>query len=138
MDLTDAMHVAASGMKVQGARMRLVAQNLANADSAALRPGGQPYRRQIITFGNVLDRELGVERVEVARIGVDRSAFPLRYEPGHPAADDEGNVKLPNVNLLTEMTDMREANLSYEANLQMMKRARSMIAMTIDLLRSGS
>lgn len=135
MDLTDAMHVAASGMKVQGARMRLVAQNLANADSTALRPGGQPYRRQTITFGNQLDRELGVERVEVARIGVDRSAFPMRYEPGHPAADADGYVLMPNVSPLLEMMDIREAQRSFEANLNALTLARSMVQRTLDLLR---
>lgn len=135
MDLTDAMHVAASGMKVQGARMRLVAQNLANADSTALRPGGQPYRRQTITFANEMDRELGVERVEVARIGVDRSAFPLRYEPGHPAADADGYVLMPNVDPLLEMMDIREAQRSFEANLNALTLARSMVQRTLDLLR---
>jgi flagellar basal-body rod protein FlgC len=135
MDLEQTMQVAAAGMKVQGARMRLVAQNLANADSTALRLGGEPYRRQTITFANQLDRELGIERVRVARIGVDRSAFPLRYAPGHPAADAEGYVLMPNVNPLLEMMDLREAQRSFEANLNALTLARSMVQRTLDLLR---
>ncbi len=135
MDLTQAMHVSAAGMKVQGARMRLVAQNLANANSAPLAPGGQPYRRQTITFENVLDRELGVELVRVARTDVDRSAFPLRYDPGHPAADADGYVLMPNVNPLLEMMDLREAQRSFEANLNALGLARSMVQRTLDLLR---
>jgi flagellar basal-body rod protein FlgC len=135
MDLAQAMLVAASGMKVQGARMRLVAQNLANAESTGPAPGGQPYRRQTITFENALDPELGVELVRVARTGTDRSPFPLRYDPGHPAADPDGYVRMPNVNPLLEMMDMREAQRSFEANLNALTLARSMIQRTLDLLR---
>jgi flagellar basal-body rod protein FlgC len=135
MDLAQAMLVAASGMKVQGARMRLVAQNLANAESTGLAPGGQPYRRQTITFENALDRELGVELVRVARTATDRSPFPLRYDPGHPAADADGYVLMPNVNPLLEMMDLREAQRSFEANLNALALARSMIQRTLDLLR---
>lgn len=135
MDLSQAMHVAAAGMKVQGARMRLVAQNLANADSTATAPGGQPYRRQTITFANALDRELGVELVRVARTGVDRSPFLLRHEPGHPAADADGYVLHPNVDPLLELMDMREAQRTFEANLNALTLARSMIQRTLDLLR---
>ncbi len=127
MDLAQAMLVAASGMKVQGARMRLVAQNLANAEFTGPAPGGQPYRRQTITFENALDPELGVELVRVARTGADRSPFPLRYDPGHPAADADGYVRMPNVNPLLEMMDMREAQRSFEANLNALTLARSMI-----------
>ena len=135
MDLAQAMHEAAAGMKVQGARMRLVAQNLANAESTALAPHGEPYRRQTITFANQLDRELGIERVHVARLGVDHSAFPLRYAPGHPAADADGYVLMPNVNPLLEMMDLREAQRSFEANLNALTLARSMVERTLDLLR---
>ena len=135
MDLAQAMQVAAAGMKVQGARLRLVAQNLANAESTALAPNGEPYRRQTITFANQLDRELGVERVRVARLGVDRSALPLRYAPGHPAADADGYVLMPNVNPLLEMMDLREAQRSFEANLNALTLARSMVQRTLDLLR---
>ena len=135
MDLAQAMLVAASGMKVQGARMRLVAQNLANAESTGSAPGEQPYRRQTITFENALDPELDVELVRVARTGTDRSPFPLRYDPGHPAADADGYVRMPNVNPLLEMMDMREAQRSFEANLNALTLARSMIQRTLDLLR---
>lgn len=135
MDLQDAMHVAAAGMKVQGTRLRLVAQNLANANSTGLAPGDDPYRRQTITFKNALDREMGVELVEVARTSIDPSPFPLHYEPGHPAANGDGYVQKPNVNTLLEMADMREAQRSFEANLSTLSMARSMIQRTLDLLR---
>jgi flagellar basal-body rod protein FlgC len=135
MDLTQAMHVAASGMKVQGARMRILAQNLANADSAPVSPGAMPYRRQMITFENALDRELGVERVRVARTDLDRSPFPSRHMPGHPAADADGYLLMPNVDPLLEMMDLREAQRSFEANLNALTLARSMIQRTLDLLR---
>jgi flagellar basal-body rod protein FlgC len=135
MDLSQAMQVAAAGMKVQGARMRLLAQNLANAESTAPVPGGQPYRRQTITFESALDRELGVELVRVARTGVDDAPFPLRYDPGHPAADADGYVLRPNVNPLLEMMDLREAQRSFEANLNALTLARSLVQRTLDLLR---
>ena len=135
MDLKDAMHVAAAGMKVQGTRMRLVAQNLANADSTALRPGGEPYRRQTITFQNRLDRALGIETVGVARTGTDPGPFNRRFEPGHPAADADGYVLMPNLDPLLEMMDLREAQRSFEANLNAMSLARTMVQRTIDLLR---
>jgi flagellar basal-body rod protein FlgC len=135
MDLNQAMQVAAAGMKVQGARMRLVAQNLANAESTAQAPGGQPYRRQTITFESALDRELEVELVRVARTGVDGAPFPLRFEPGHPAADADGYVLMPNVNPLLEMMDLREAQRSFEANLNALTLARSMVQRTLELLR---
>ena len=135
MDLRDVMTVAASGMKVQGTRLRLVAQNVANANSTGLAPGDAPYRRQTITFQNVLNRNLGLELVEVARTGKDPSPFPLHYEPGHPAADGDGYVQRPNVNTLLEMSDMREAQRSYEANLNTLSLARSMVQRTLDLLR---
>lgn len=135
MDLRDVMTVAASGMKVQGTRLRLVAQNVANANSTGLAPGDDPYRRQTITFQNVLNRELGLELVEVVRTGEDPSPFPLHYEPGHPAADGDGYVQKPNVSTLLEMADMREAQRSYEANLNTLSLARSMVQRTLDLLR---
>jgi len=135
MDLSDSLKISAAGMKVQGERLRVIAENLANADSVTEVPGGDPYRRKIISFRNVLDRELGLETVEVARVGEDPSDFRLKYEPGHPAADAKGYVKLPNVNTLVEMTDMREAQRSYEANLKAIEAARTMLQRTIDLLR---
>ena len=135
MDLMQSLMISASGMKVQGDRLRVVAENLANADSVAEVPGGDPYRRKVITFKNALDKELGLETVQVSKVGVDQSDFRLKYEPGNPAADAKGYVKLPNVNSLIEMTDMREAQRSYEANLRAIEVARNMLQRTIDLIR---
>lgn len=135
MDLVDALHISAAGMKTQGSRLRLIAENMANADSLGKTPGADPYRRKVMTFENELDRTLGLEMVKVDRVVSDPSDFELRYEPNHPAADDKGYVKLPNVNSLIEMTDMREAQRSYEANLRAIEVARTMLQRTIDLLR---
>ncbi len=134
MDLMHSLMSSAAGMKVQGERLRVVAENLANADSVAEKPGGDPYRRKTITFRNELDRQLGLETVQVDKVGTDRSDFRMKYDPGNPAADDKGYVKLPNVNSLIEMTDMREAQRSYEANLKAIEVARGMLQRTIDLL----
>ena len=135
MDLMESLMVSAAGMKVQGDRLRVVAENLANADSVSEVPGGDPYRRKVITFKNALDKELGLETVQVSKVGVDQSDFRMKYEPGNPAADAKGYVKLPNVNSLIEMTDMREAQRSYEANLRAIEVARTMLQRTIDLIR---
>lgn len=135
MDLERSMRIAAAGMKAQSARLRVTAENLANAESTSRTPGGDPYRRKTISFAERLDRQLGAELVEVARYGVDNSAFPLRYDPSHPAADEKGYVKEPNVNPLVEMMDMREAQRSYEANLSAQQQARAMLQKTLDLLR---
>lgn len=135
MDLTSAMSLAAAGMKVQAARLRVTAENLANAESTAQAPGGEPFRRKIVSFANRRDRESGLSVVDIDRYGVDRSAFPLRHQPGHPAADPAGYVQYPNVNPLIELADMREAQRSYEANLNALQLARQMIGRTLDLLR---
>ena len=135
MDLSSAMSLAASGMKVQSARLRVTAENLANAESTAATPDGEPYRRKTVSFTDRLDEASGVDLVDIDRYGVDRSDFELRHEPGHPAADANGNVKYPNVNPLIELTDMREAQRSYEANLNALQLARQMIGRTLDLLR---
>ena len=135
MDLTSAMSIAAARMKVQSARLRVTAENLANAESTAAVPGSDPFRRKTVVFASRLDRDTGVELVDIDRYGVDRSDFQLRHQPGHPAADADGNVKYPNVNPLIELTDMREARRSYEANLNALQLARSMIGRTLDLLR---
>ncbi|TCT13539.1 flagellar basal-body rod protein FlgC [Tepidamorphus gemmatus] len=136
MDLIKSMKIAASGLRAQSARMRVISENLANANSTALDPGGDPYRRQIPSFKSTFDRELQANVVEPGRTRLDRSEFTLRYEPGHPAADANGYVKLPNVNTLVEMTDMREAQRSYEANLNVVRSARSMLMRTLDILRA--
>jgi flagellar basal-body rod protein FlgC len=134
--LTAAMKVAASGMSAQSERLRVVSENLANAQSTGRTPGSDPYRRKTITFASELDRASGVSTVDVADIARDPSAFPVEYQPGNPAADANGYVKTPNVNVLVEMADMREANRGYEANLQVIKQARDLISMTIDLMRN--
>jgi flagellar basal-body rod protein FlgC len=129
------MSISAAGLKAQGERLRVISENIANAGSTALTPDSDPYRRKLVTFGNELNRELGTELVQVKKVSRDTSDFGLRYQPGHPAADDSGYVKISNVNTLVEMTDMREAQRSYEANLKLMQAARSMLERTIDLLR---
>ncbi|MCT8989280.1 flagellar basal body rod protein FlgC [Chelativorans sp. SCAU2101] len=135
--LVAAVKVAGSGLVAQSERMRVVSENLANAQSTSDVPGGDPYRRKTISFTAELDRATGGSMVRVSAIARDQSDFRIEYEPGHEAADEFGYVKLPNVNMLIEMADMREASRSYEANLQTMKQAREMISMTIDLLRSS-
>ena len=135
MDLMESLMISAAGMRAQGQRLRVVAENLANADSVAEVPGGDPYRRKTISFKNQLDRELGMETVQVSKVGEDPSDFRMKYDPGNPAADGNGYVKLPNVNSLIEMSDMREAQRSYEANLRAIEVARTMLQRTIDLIR---
>jgi flagellar basal-body rod protein FlgC len=135
--LSTALKVAGSGLSAQSERLRIVSENLANAQSTSDVPGGDPYRRKTITFSAELDRATGGSMVEISAIARDPSAFVVEYQPGHEAADEFGYVKLPNVNMLVEMADMREANRGYEANLQVIKQARELISMTIDLLRSN-
>lgn len=130
--------IAASGLEAQSKRMRIVSENLANAQSTGQTPGADPYARKTITFSGEIDRESGANFARVDSIETDTAPFRVEYNPGHPAADENGNVKLPNVNMLIEMADMREAGRAYDANLQTIKQAREMISMTIDLLRSGS
>ena len=136
-EILNALKVSAMGMRAQGTRLRVIAENVANADTTGQTPGSDPFRRQTISFRNELDRASGVRLVEVASIGIDRETpFPLRYIPDHPAADEAGYVKMPNLNPLIEMMDVREAQRSYEANLGMIEQARSMLTRTIDLLRA--
>lgn len=129
------LKIAGAGLDAQSTRLRVVSENMANANAAAKTSDAEPYRRKTITFDAAMDRASGARTVKVKEFGVDRSAFRLEYEPGNQAADAAGFVKMPNVNMLVEMADMRETNRSYEANLQIVKQARSMEAMTIDLLR---
>jgi flagellar basal-body rod protein FlgC len=135
MELFDTMFISASGMRVQGERLRVIAENLANVDSVAETAGADPYRRKVVTFRNQFDREMGVDMVEVSKVGTDPSDFRKKYDPGNPAADAAGYVSLPNVSGLVEMTDMREAQRSYEANLKVIEASRSMLTRTIDVLR---
>jgi flagellar basal-body rod protein FlgC len=136
MDFLKTISVAASGLKAQSGRMRVIAENLANADSTAARPGADPYRRKVATFERHFDRELEANVVELGRIRPDQSAFSTKYEPGHPSADEQGVVKLPNVNTLVETMDMREAQRSYEANLNLITATRRMISRTLEILRA--
>jgi flagellar basal-body rod protein FlgC len=135
MDLLKSMMVAASGLKAQSGRMRIIAENIANADSTAMTPGGDPYRRKIPTFQDRLDRSLGTETVQLGRPVLDNTDFQLKYMPGHPGADANGYVKMPNVNGLVEAMDMKEAQRSYEANLNLIQASRKMISQTIDILK---
>lgn len=134
--LSTALKVAASGLTAQSERLRVVSENLANAQSTGDTPGADPYQRKTISFAAEVDRSSGTSFVEIADIGRDDTEFPLEYQPGNEAANDAGYVKMPNVNVLLEMADMREANRSYQANLQVIKQARELISMTIDLMRS--
>lgn len=134
-DLSKSLDISASGMKAQGTRLRVISENVANAGSTALTPGEDPYRRKLVTFGSVLNRELGASLVDVKRISRDQSDFGRRYEPSHPAADETGYVATSNVNTVIEMADMREAQRSYEANLKVLQASRQMLERTIDLLR---
>ena len=135
MDFGKSLDISAAGMRAQGTRLRIIAENIANADSTATTPGGQPYRRKLVTFANELDRASETHKVTVHKIQFDESSFSRRFEPGHPAADAEGYVLYPNVNSLIEMADMREAQRSYEANLRAIQAARTMLQQTIDILR---
>lgn len=135
--LVASLKVAASGLEAQSTRLRIVSENLANARSTGDTPGADPYRRKTITFVAELDRLSGASLVEVQRLGFDEGEFATEFDPGNPAANEEGIVKLPNVNILVEMADMREANRSYEANLQSIKQSRDLISATIDLLRAS-
>jgi flagellar basal-body rod protein FlgC len=136
MDFMKALTIAASGLRAQAGRMRVISENIANADSTPAAPGADPYRRKMPTFLSEFDRALDARVVQLGRVQPDNSAFRLKYEPGHPAADQNGNVKYPNVNSLVEMTDMREAQRSYEANINVITATRRMLQRTIDILRA--
>ena len=135
MDFFKSIKLAAAAMTAQSGRMRIIAENIANSDSTADTAGGDPYRRKVPVFKNELDREMGINRVNLANITYDKSPFGKRLDPGHPAADADGYIKTSNVDGLVEMVDMREAQRSYEANLNVIKSTRSMIGQTLELLR---
>ena len=135
MDLAQALSISSRGMQAQTERLRVIAENLANQDSTGSYPGATPYRRRTTVFANVLDRNLDTETVRVRAIVPDTSAFPKKYDPANPAADPTGYVSTPNVNSFVEMMDMREAERSYSANLNVMEASRSMLNRTIDLLK---
>lgn len=134
-DFMKSLGLAASGLNAQQARMRIIAENLANADSTGSTPGADPYRRRIPTFESVYNQALEGREVRVGKVAYDTSAFESRFEPGNPAADAKGYVLYPNVDPLIEAMDMREAQRTYEANLNVVSSTRQMIGQTIDILR---
>lgn len=136
MDFIKSIAIASTGMRAQAGRMRVISENLANANSTATTPGGDPYRRRIVTFRAEFDRALDANVVELGRVASDRSDFRVRHEPDNPVADAKGNVKYPNVNTLVEMTDLRDAQRSYEANLNVISSTRRMLQRTLDILKS--
>ena len=135
MDLSKALAISAQGMNAQTTRLRVIAENLANQDTTGDRPGAEPYRRKTVAFDQKLDNAVGVETVRVKAVGSDKSAFPKRFEPSHPAADAQGYVQTPNVNSFVEVMDMREAQRSFSANLNVMEVTRSMLSRAIELLK---
>jgi flagellar basal-body rod protein FlgC len=136
MDFMKSLTIAASGLRAQVGRMRIISENIANADSVAQAPGGDPYRRRIVTFSSELDRSLGANVVKMGPVETDKSDFQVKHEPGNPAADASGDVKYPNVNSLVELTDLRDAQRSYEANLNVISATRRMLQRTIDIIKS--
>ena len=136
MDLMKSIAIAASGLRAQAGRLQVISENIANAESTPSAPGGDPYRRKIPTFVSALDRALDAKLVGLGKIAPDQSAFRTRYEPSNPAADAQGYVKYPNVNPLVEMTDMRDAQRSYEANLNIISATRRMLQRTLDILKA--
>ncbi len=136
MDFLKSIAIATSGLKAQSGRMRVISENIANAESTAPRAGADPYRRKIPTFRSEMDRTLEAQTLRMGPIRQDQSDFKSKYEPGHPSADERGYVKYPNVNSLVEMTDMREAQRSYEANINVISATRRMLQRTIDMLRA--
>lgn len=136
MDFIKSLQVAATGLRAQMGRMRVISENIANADSVATTAGGDPYRRRIVTFNTVLDRQIGAHVVQLGPIQTDSSDFLVKHEPGNPAANAAGDVKYPNVNTLVEMTDLRDAQRSYEANLNIVTATRKMMQRTLDIIKS--
>ena len=135
-DFLRSMSIATSGLRAQAGRMRVISENIANADSTAKTAGGDPYRRKIPTFSSELDRTIESRVVSLGKVKTDTSDFRIKHEPGNPVADASGNVKYPNVNSLVEMTDMREAQRSYEANINIVTATRRMIQRTLDILKA--
>ena len=136
MDFLKSIAIAASGLRAQAGRMRVISENIANADSTAPSPGADPYRRKIPTVRAEIDRTLDARVVSLGRVGTDQSEFRQKYQPGHPAADANGNVKYPNVNSLVETMDLKEAQRSYEANINVITASRRMLQRTIEILKS--
>jgi flagellar basal-body rod protein FlgC len=136
MDFIKSIAIATTGMRAQAGRMRIISENIANADSTASTPGGDPYRRRIVTFRSELDRQLDAHVVALGKVATDSSDFVVRHEPDNPMADAKGDVKYPNVNPLIEMTDFRDAQRSYEANINVISSTKRMLQRTLDILKS--
>lgn len=134
-DIIRTMRISGQGLRVQGERLRVIAQNIANANSLPTDANGKPYRRKVVTFRNEFDKAIGLDTVRVDKVRPDMSAFGKRFDPNHPAADADGYVLTPNVNTLIEMTDMREAQRSYEANLNVIKSSKQMLTNALEMLR---
>ena len=135
--LQTSLRIAASGLEAQSTRLRIVSENIANAQSTGAAPGADPYARKTVSFDSALDRASGASLVEVRSVGVDRAPFKVERDPGNPAADESGNVKMPNVDVLVELADMREANRSYEANLQVAKQSADMLNTAVSLMKDA-
>lgn len=135
--LKASLRIASTGLEVQSKRLTLVSENMANSESTGKTPGSDPYTRKTISFESELEDASGASIVKVSSIDNDKAPYRLEHRPGHPAADAQGYVKLPNVNVLVELADMREANRSYQANLQVVKQTREMISLTLDMLRQS-
>jgi flagellar basal-body rod protein FlgC len=136
MDFIKSIAIATTGMRAQAGRMRILSENIANADSTPSTPGGDPYRRRIVTFRSELDRQLDAHVVALGKVATDSSDFVVRHEPDNPMADAKGDVKYPNVNPLIEMTDFRDAQRSYEANIKLISSTKRMLQRTLDILKS--
>ncbi len=136
MDFVKSLSIAASGLKAQAGRMKVITENIANADSLPTRRGESPYRRKLPSFERRFDAELSAETVKLGKVARDKAAFPTKFEPGHPAADNNGYVQIPNVNSLIETVDLREAQRSYEANLNVVSATRRMLQRTLEILRA--
>jgi flagellar basal-body rod protein FlgC len=135
--LQSSLRIAGSGLDAQSVRMRIISENIANAQSTGDTPGSDPYSRQTVSFDNIVDRATGAPMVRVKSLGRDSSPFKVEHDPGNPAADAAGFVKLPNVDVMTELADMREANRTYEANLQVAKQSAELLGETVNLLKDA-
>lgn len=135
MDLSNTLFISASAMKAQGTRLRVLAENVANSSSLPQNPNDEPYRRKIVTFENVMNDELGINEVKIKDIEGDKSDFGRKFKPGHPAANEQGYVRTPNVKPLIEMADIKQAQRSYESNLKVIEASRDMVHQTLSLLQ---
>jgi len=131
------LRIAGSGLEAQSVRLRVISENIANAQSTGDTPGADPYTRQTVSFDSVLDRSLSAPAVRIKTIGRDNTPFKVEHDPAIRPPDAGGFVKLPNVDMLTELADMREANRTYEANLQVAKQSAELLGQTVSLLKDA-